>query len=260
MPTLTEATFTVQDEATLRGMFETTARHFRAGDWAGWAGLYSEDGFLKPPNGPTVQGRANILSWGQALPQIEAFSFDNVEVWGEGNVAYGSSGYTLKVNDLAPDTGKQLVVFRRASDAAWKVVAANVSPDLGVADASGIDSARELIDKAWTRSDADGITRYLAEDAVLLPPNASPKTGRGAINAWLREFFKHYTMTDLFMPERQVTVSGNVAVEASTYRWKLIPKDGGEPIADEVNWVGIWERRDYEWREVRGMWNSTLTP
>lgn len=259
MQTLTEATFTAQDEATLRGVFEAAARYVKVGDWARWAGLYTEDGFLKPANGPTIQGRANLLAWGQAFPEIEDFSFDSAEVWGEGNVAYGTSGYTLKLKDLAPSTGKQLVVLRRGTDALWKVVAASVSPDLPIPDASGIDRARELIDAAWTRSDADGITRYLAEDAVLLPPNDTPKTGREAINAWLREFFKHYSMTDLSMPERQITVSGDVAVEASSYRWKLLPKDGGEPIADEVNWVGIWERRgDRGWMEVRGIWNSTL--
>jgi uncharacterized protein (TIGR02246 family) len=125
--------------------------------------------------------------------------------------------------------------------------------------AEGIDRACELIDAAWTRSDADGITRYLAEDEVLLPPNSAPLVGRDAINAWLRKFFKDYTLTDLAMPERQVTVSGDIAVEASSYRWKLVPKDGGEPIADAVNWVGIWERRgDRGWMEVRGIWNSTL--
>jgi uncharacterized protein (TIGR02246 family) len=123
----------------------------------------------------------------------------------------------------------------------------------------GIDHARELIDAAWTRSDADGITKYLAEDAVLLPPNGSPLAGREAITTWLREFFKHYTMRDLAMPERRVTVSGDLAVEASSYRWRLVPKNGGEPIVDEVNWVGIWERRgDRGWMEVRGIWNSTL--
>jgi ketosteroid isomerase-like protein len=133
-------------------------------------------------------------------------------------------------------------------------------PATGQSEATqGIDRARELIDAAWTRSDADGITRYLAEDAVLLPPNDSPITGRGAINAWLREFFKHYSMTDLTMPERLLTVSGNLVVEASRYKWKLIPKAGGDPIVDDVSWVGIWERRaDGEWWEVRGIWNSRL--
>lgn len=123
---------------------------------------------------------------------------------------------------------------------------------------TGIDRARELIDSAWTHDDADGITRYLADNAVLLPPHDSPKVGREVINAWLREFFQHYSMTDLSMPERQVKVSGDLAVETSTYRWKLVPKDGGAPIADEANWIGIWQRgRDGEWMEVRGIWNST---
>ncbi len=93
---------------------------------------------------------------------------------------------------------------------------------------------------------------------LLLPPDDSPKLGREAISAWLREFFKHYSMTDLSMAERQVRVSGDLAVETSTYRWKLVPKRGGAPIHDEVNWVGIWERdADGAWREVRGIWNST---
>jgi ketosteroid isomerase-like protein len=123
----------------------------------------------------------------------------------------------------------------------------------------GIDRARNLIDAAWTRSDPDGITRYLAEDAVLLPPNSPPLTGRPAINAWLREFFKHYALTDLERPERRVTLSGDIAVEASSYRWRLVPHDGGPPVSDAVNWMALWERRgDGEWVEVRGMWNSTL--
>jgi ketosteroid isomerase-like protein len=126
-------------------------------------------------------------------------------------------------------------------------------------DSQAIDRRRELIDGAWIRSDADGITNYLAEDAVLLPPNQAPLVGRSAINGWLREFFKRYTLTDLSMPERQLTVSGDVAIETSSYSWKLVPKDGSEPIDDEVNWVGIWERRGgREWMEVRGIWNSTI--
>lgn len=52
----------------------------------------------------------------------------------------------------------------------------------------GIDRARELIDSTGTRDDADGIPRYLAENAMLLPPHDSPKVGRDTVNAWLREF------------------------------------------------------------------------
>jgi len=124
------ATFSAQDEATLRGMFDATPRYVRAGDWATWAGQYAEDGLLHPPNALMVKGRPNLLAWGQAFPPIEGLTFYNVQVWGEGNLAYGTSAYALKVKGLAPDTGKQLVVFRRPAGGKWEVMAASFSSDL----------------------------------------------------------------------------------------------------------------------------------
>jgi uncharacterized protein (TIGR02246 family) len=122
-----------------------------------------------------------------------------------------------------------------------------------------IDPMRERIDAAWLRSDADGITNYLADDAVLLPPNSPRLLGREQINQWLREFFRHYTMTELAMPERELTVSGNLAFERSVYEWTLTPRDGGELIRDQANWIGIWKQSpDGSWAEVCGMWNSAL--
>jgi ketosteroid isomerase-like protein len=130
MPTLTEVPFTAQDQAALRGMVDTCARYINAGNWTAWAALYSEDGRLQPPNAPAITGRANLVAWGQAFPKIEAISFFDVELWGEGNIAYGTSGYTLKLKDLPPDTGKQLVVWRRSADRKWSVVAASFNSDL----------------------------------------------------------------------------------------------------------------------------------
>ena len=122
---------------------------------------------------------------------------------------------------------------------------------------ASIDRAREEIDAAWLRSDADGITQHLADDAVLMPPHDQKKVGRQLINGWLRGFFDHYTMTDLAMPEREVTLAGDYAIERSLYQWTLRPKDGTEPLHDEANWIGIWRRDREGWSEVCGMWNST---
>jgi len=122
-----------------------------------------------------------------------------------------------------------------------------------------IDSAREQIDAAWPRSDADGITRHLAEDAVLLPPNGAKQVGREEINTWLRGLFQHYTMTELAMPERELTVSGDFAFERSLYEWLLVPNGEGEAIRDRANWVGIWRRAaNGTWSEICGIWNSAL--
>jgi ketosteroid isomerase-like protein len=122
-----------------------------------------------------------------------------------------------------------------------------------------IDPMRERIDAAWLRSDADGITGHLAEDAMLLPPNSGALAGREQINSWLREFFRHYTMTELAMPERQLTISGSLAFERSVYEWTLAPLGGGDPIHDRANWVGIWQQdANGSWAEVCGIWNSAL--
>jgi ketosteroid isomerase-like protein len=122
---------------------------------------------------------------------------------------------------------------------------------------ASIDRAREEIDAAWLRSDADGITQHLADDAILMPPHDQKKVGRQVINGWLRGFFEHYTLTDLAMPEREVTVAGDYAIERSLYEWTLRPKDGTEPLRDQANWIGIWRRDREGWSEVCGMWNST---
>lgn len=120
-----------QDVATLEGTFGTVVRLVRANDWAGWAALYAEDAVFHPPNGPAVRGRAAIRKWGDAFPPVEACDFSNVEVSGEGNVAYGTSGYTLTIKGLPPDNGKQLVVFRRGTSG-WQVVAVSFNSDLPV--------------------------------------------------------------------------------------------------------------------------------
>jgi uncharacterized protein (TIGR02246 family) len=122
-----------------------------------------------------------------------------------------------------------------------------------------IDRAREQIDAAWLSGDADGITRHLAEDAVLMPPHDAAIVGRQQINAWLRRFFEHFAMPELAMPERELILAGDWAFERSLYEWTITSKDGGEVMRDRANFMALWQRGpDGVWREVRGIWNSTL--
>ncbi len=124
---------TTQDAETLRGIFDTTVSTVLAGDWAGWAGQYSEDAVLQPPNAPSVSGRAAIQAWGEAFPALEDMSFSNVQVMGQGDMAYGMSGYVMTFEDAPTDTGKQLAVFRRTPSGGWEVVAVSFSSDLPAA-------------------------------------------------------------------------------------------------------------------------------
>ena len=122
--------FTAEDEATLRGMVEATARNFKAGDMETWAQHYADDAVFQPPNAPMVVGQANILAWGQAFPPLKDLTFSNVTVSGEGNVGYGTSSYDMAFNDMPPDHGKQLVVFRRPPGGAWAIAAVSFNSDV----------------------------------------------------------------------------------------------------------------------------------
>jgi ketosteroid isomerase-like protein len=124
--------FTSQDEATLRAVFDSVVAEASSARWDAWAGHYAADGSFQPPNGPPVRGHAAILAWGQSFPAIESLAFSDVQVAGEGNLAYGTSAYAIKLKGLPADTGKQLVVFRRAPGAAWEVQAASFNSNLPV--------------------------------------------------------------------------------------------------------------------------------
>jgi ketosteroid isomerase-like protein len=126
------AELSAQDAAAVRKVFDDVVKYIRAGDWASWASQWSEDGVFHRANGPLLKGRAAIQAYGQGFPAIETVSFSNVQVSGEGNLAYGTSGYTLtfKKGGPPPDTGKQLAVFRRSASGKWEAVAVSVNSDL----------------------------------------------------------------------------------------------------------------------------------
>jgi len=128
-PPPTSAALTDQDTQALRAMFDSTVSRVKAKNWAAWAGEYASDGVLHPPNAPRVTGRAALQAWGEAFPPVEDLVFTDIMVSGEGNLGYGSSTYVLTIPGQPADTGKQLVVFRRAAGGPWEVVAASFNSD-----------------------------------------------------------------------------------------------------------------------------------
>jgi hypothetical protein len=80
-----------------------------------------------------VTGRAVIQTWGESFAPIQDLTFFNVQLWGQGNFAYGTSGYTFTLEGFPADTGKQLSAFRRAAGGTgWEVAAASYNSDLPV--------------------------------------------------------------------------------------------------------------------------------
>ena len=118
-----------EDIAAVEGMFHSALRLIRAGDFGKCAPMWAEDAVLHPPNGPAVRGRPAIQQWHDSFPQFEAADLSNIQVSGEGNVAYVTCAYTIKVKDQPPDTGKELLVLRRGATGS-EFVAGSFNSDL----------------------------------------------------------------------------------------------------------------------------------
>jgi ketosteroid isomerase-like protein len=121
--------FTSADEAEVRALFDSTVARVKAADWTSWAGEYADSAVFQPPNAKGLNGRAAILAWGQSFPPVEQFGMWDVQVWGEGNLAYGTSAIGTKLKGAPADTLKQLVVFRRSPAGRWEVAAASFNSD-----------------------------------------------------------------------------------------------------------------------------------
>lgn len=123
------AQFTAADEAEVRALFDSTVKRVRAGDWTNWAGEFADSAVYQPSNAKALHGRPEILAYAKAFPPIEQLNIWDVQVRGEGNLAYGTDAFAIKIKNAPTDTLKELVIFRRSPAGRWKVVAVSVNSD-----------------------------------------------------------------------------------------------------------------------------------
>lgn len=113
------------DQAAIRAADDAAAQHIIAKDWAGWAGDFTEDAILMPPNGDPVMGPAGIKAWAEAFPPFTDFKVTLEEVEGRGDLAYGRGTYSMVISPPGapapiPDHGKYLAIYRKQADGSWK--------------------------------------------------------------------------------------------------------------------------------------------
>lgn len=120
------ASFTAEDEAALRGMFEEFVVAFQAEDWTSLASYYAEDAVRMPPDEPAHQGHEVIIARLEELPPVTGFSLTPQAIEGDGDLAYARGTFTL---DLAPPdgdpiamVGKWQAVYERQADGSWLCV------------------------------------------------------------------------------------------------------------------------------------------
>ena len=106
---------------------------------------------------------------------------------------------------------------------------------------------------AYDAGDGEALGALYAKDAMLLPPNMAPVTGREAISAFWNAATEAGGTTELTVME--VHSMGDTAVELGMYSGT--DADGNH--ADHGHYTVIWKKMDGKWMMYRDMWNSDMS-
>ncbi len=112
---------------------------------------------------------------------------------------------------------------------------------------------------AYNAGDAEKLAAMYWEDAVLQPPGAPAATGTAAIREFLAADSAATKAAGLKMniPEAgTIDVSGDLAYEAGTFS----VTDAAGATVDTGKYIGVFQKRDGNWRYIRDTWNSDNPP
>lgn len=130
------SSFSEADREAILAINDSAVAYITARNSAAWAALHTEDGMVMPPNHPAVQGHAALTAWMDSFPPITDVSFSEPVVEGSGDMAVLHSNVSMTVTPPggAPvnDVAKQLVVFERQPDGAWRASYVSFNSDLPV--------------------------------------------------------------------------------------------------------------------------------
>ena len=105
-------------------------------DWDAYVRTdYTEDAVVLPPNSPALQGWDAIKSYILTEGTVSDFRVEMLEIEGRGDLAYVRGTYSMTVtrpgaSGPIKDTGKYIEIWRKQSDASWKVIRDIFSSDL----------------------------------------------------------------------------------------------------------------------------------
>ncbi len=124
------------------------------------------------------------------------------------------------------------------------------------ADLAAIRAVTAGIIAADNKGDAVAVMQFYADDAILLPPNGAPVTGKDAIRTRYEEGFRHFRFA-IFSSSEETHVFGDWAFDRGTTEGKAIPKADEPSRQIHDKYVVILHREPGgAWKIARLMWNA----
>src|SRR5438552_15007918 len=126
-----------------------------------------------------------------------------------------------------------------------------------------IEQALRDLDAKWSKDagakDVDKTVSYYAEEAVVMPPNASSATTKEAIrSAWKEMLTSPGAAINWKATKVEVAKAGDLAYVSGTYE-QTMTDPSGKPAKDRGKYVEIFKKQaDGTWKVVADIWNSDL--
>jgi len=135
--------------------------------------------------------------------------------------------------------------------------ATSAAPDTA-ADNAAVAKAHDVLEGSYRTSDCNAMVSEAANDAVFEPPNTPSAKGVDGIRAWCQPLFSQMKTKSLTVSNKQITLSGDLAVDRGDYDWVLTPAKGGADVHSVGRYVTIWHRQaDGSWKTTELIWNSS---
>jgi uncharacterized protein (TIGR02246 family) len=115
---------------------------------------------------------------------------------------------------------------------------------------AAIDSAGRRIEAAFKAGDAVAAAADYEENAMSMPPNMEPETGRAAIQQGYADLFKQVgKMNDFTAKTKDFDAFGDHVVEIGSYDMSFTPTGAKEPMKDHGSYINYWRKQaDGSWK------------
>ena len=116
-------------------------------------------------------------------------------------------------------------------------------------------------DAAWSQvasaKDLDGMISFLAEGALMFPPNATMVTGEVALRElWSEEFATPGYAVSWQASKAEVSAGGDLGYTVGTYEGAMNDPEGNL-VTDRGKYVTVWKKQPGgSWKAVADIWNS----
>ena len=119
-----------------------------------------------------------------------------------------------------------------------------------------IQNINDEFDTASNAGDIDKVVSLFTDDAVRIPAAGPALVGKEAIRDWFQQVFDRYTLKQKNVLV-DFKVSGELLFYRGTYTTTNTPKEGGEPLQLNGDFVVIMQKQsDGSWRTICNSWSN----